>query len=317
MALFNCPECGALISDKAAACPKCGVTINPVPTAINIPVRRTPAISDRTAVGIIATMAAVMYGLRSISWLRVAPNDELIGIWLSYWGIAAVGLVFATIGFAFAKQWIASITAVVMGMCAAAAACFNLKDSLIIDEHAAEIPDYKILYAFMAAFMIAGAIAAVVGAIKFAERHIPDRYERKAESSWTQLTGITLCALLSISYYTVWRYTAMTYYEPTPITGHDYILSNVATTCVWIAMFGICTRRWIATTITAAINLLYGIYILTTEGFSGTYSSSYYSPEAIESTTSAVGIYVMIIVAGLLLVLSIIANRQNAQAAEA
>lgn len=317
MALFNCPECGALISDKAAACPKCGVTINPNPIAINIPVRRTPTISDRTAVGIIATMATVMFSLCLIPWLRILPHDVLLSINLSYWGLAALGLAFAAIGFAFTKQWIASTAAVVTGMCAAAAACFNFKSSFIIDEQAAEISDYKILYAFMAAFMIAGAIAAVVGAIKFAERHIPDRCERKAESSWTQLSGITLCALLAISYYTVWRHTAVTYYEPTAITGHDYILSHVTSTCVWVAMFGICTRRWIATAITAAINLFYGIYTLTTEGFAGTYNSSYHSPETIESTTSAGGIYVMIIVAGLLLVVSIIADRQNAQAAEA
>lgn len=29
MALINCPECGREVSDKAASCPNCGVTINP------------------------------------------------------------------------------------------------------------------------------------------------------------------------------------------------------------------------------------------------------------------------------------------------
>ena len=32
MSLFSCPECGAMISDKAAACPHCGYTVTPTST---------------------------------------------------------------------------------------------------------------------------------------------------------------------------------------------------------------------------------------------------------------------------------------------
>lgn len=319
MALFNCPECGAQISDKAAACPKCGVTINSAPAAINLPARRTPTISDRTALGIMAAMAAVMYGLCAIPWfILLNGHNQGTYIWMSYWGIAAIGLSFATIGFAFTKQWLAAAAAVVTGMGAAAATCFDFKDSIIITSApTAEMPDYKILYAVLVVFILTGTIAAAVGAIKFAERHIPDRRERKTEFSWTQFAGITLCALLSISYYTVWSNITI-YDNPTPMTGQSYILSNITTICLWVAMFGICTRRWIATAILAAINMLYGIYTLTTDGFSGTYHSSFYDDREGICTTFAGGIYVMIIFAALLLALSVIADkRQNAQTAEA
>lgn len=315
MALFNCPECGAQISDKAAACPKCGVTINRTPTVINPPARRTPAISDRTAVGIIAAMAAVMYGLSQLPWLILLDvHRQPIYISQSYWGIAAIGLSFAAIGFAFTKQWFAAIAAAVTGMGAAVAACFGFKDSIIFDAPSTEMPDYKILYVFMVIFLLAATIATIVGATKIADRHIPDRRERKTESSLIHLAGITLCALLATTYYTVWSNITM-YDNPTPHTGNYYILSGMTTTCIWIAIFGVCAKRWIATAITAAINMLYGIYTLTTDGLSGTYYGLGRDYE-IESTTFAGGIYAMILVAGLLLALSIIADRrQNAQAA--
>lgn len=316
MALFNCPECGAQISDKAAACPKCGVTINPAPVAINAPLRRTPRISDRTAVGIIAAMAAVMYGLSNIPWIiLLGDHRQYVYIGMSYWGIAAAGLSFAAIGFAFTKQWLASVATVVAGMGAAAAACFDFKNSIIIDAPTTDMPDYKMLYAFMVAFLITATIAAVAGAIKFAYQHIPDRNETTANCSWTRFSGIVLCTMLIISYYTTWSNITI-YGDTIPIRGNEYILSNATTICIWIAMFGVCTGRWIATAIIAAINMLYGIYTLTTDGFSGTYRGFY--DYDYEETTFAGGIYFMIFIAALLLVLSIIAERQQrAQEAKA
>ena len=35
MALINCPECGRQVSDKAAVCPHCGVTIAAKPRKSN------------------------------------------------------------------------------------------------------------------------------------------------------------------------------------------------------------------------------------------------------------------------------------------
>lgn len=315
MALFNCPECGAQISDKAAACPKCGVTINPAPAVTNAPLRRTPRISDRTAIGIIAAMAAVMYGLTMIPWFITLDDfQHYINITASYWGIAATGLSLAATGFAFTKQWLVSTATTVAGMGAATAACFDFTSSIIIDAPATDIPDHKIIYAYMTIFLIAGAIATVIGAIKSADRH-PDESEASASGSWTQLAGIAMCAILLASYYTTWS--KFTINETSlPIMGQEYILSNPTTICIWIAIFGISTGRWIATAIAAGINMIYGIYTLTTDGFSGTYRGFY--DYDYEETTFAGGIYFMIFIAALLLVLSIIAERrQREQAAKA
>lgn len=36
MALIKCPECGKEISDKASACPNCGITMNDIKVGILI-----------------------------------------------------------------------------------------------------------------------------------------------------------------------------------------------------------------------------------------------------------------------------------------
>jgi zinc ribbon protein len=38
MSLFECPECGREISDKAAACPNCGAPVNPTPVQVDVKV---------------------------------------------------------------------------------------------------------------------------------------------------------------------------------------------------------------------------------------------------------------------------------------
>ena len=86
MALINCPECDSIISDKAPACSKCGVTINP---AAQQPATqpRMPAISARTAVGITVAVIALMYGLINTPWLVLLGDyPQYMRINMSYYG---------------------------------------------------------------------------------------------------------------------------------------------------------------------------------------------------------------------------------------
>jgi hypothetical protein len=49
MALINCPECGAEISDRAPACPRCGCPMQMVSAPASAPVAPSPAPSQSTA----------------------------------------------------------------------------------------------------------------------------------------------------------------------------------------------------------------------------------------------------------------------------
>ena len=133
MALINCPECGSIISDKAPACSKCGVTINP---AAQQPATqpRMPAISARTAVGITVAVIALMYGLINTPWLVLLGDyPQHMQINMSYYGIAAAAATFAAAGFALTKQRLATLLSIVAAMGASVAACFAFKNNIVFD----------------------------------------------------------------------------------------------------------------------------------------------------------------------------------------
>lgn len=314
MSLINCPECGSIISDKAPACPKCGVTINP---AAQQPATqpRMPAISDRTAVGITVAVIALMYGLINTPWLILLGDyPQYMQINMSYYGIAAAAATFAAAGFALTEQRLATLLSIVAAMGAAVTACFAFKNNIVFDTPTGDMPDYKILYAPMTAYVLSGIVVAAICAIGLAGRKIPDRPESAATTSWLAVAGIALCALLVGSYSTVWC-EVTTYGSATPMTGTSYILSSVVVGAMWVALFGVCIGRWLITGILAAANLLYGIYILTTDGLSGTYQALY--RDSIASETVFSGVFTTIVLAALLLTLSIVAGKRRNAAAEA
>ncbi|GFI53545.1 hypothetical protein IMSAGC022_00132 [Alistipes sp.] len=314
MALINCPECDSIISDKAPACSKCGVTINP---AAQQPATqpRMPAISARTAVGITVAVIALMYGLINTPWLVLLGDyPQYMRINMSYYGIAAAAATFAAAGFALTKQRLATLLSIVAAMGASVAACFAFKNNIVFDAPTGDMPDYKILYAPLTVYLLSGIAVAAICAIGLADRNIPDRSEPAATTSWLSVAGIALCALLVESYSTVWCEVTM-HGSATPLTGTSYILSSVAVGAMWVAMFGVCIERWLITGILAAANMLYGIYTLATDGLSGTYQALY--SDSIASETVFSGVFTTIVLAALLLTLSLVAGRCRSAAVKA
>lgn len=307
MALFNCPECGAQISDKAAACPKCGVTINHAPAAVNAPLHRTPRISDRTAVGIIAAMAIIMSATIYNPWLIF--DSRSIQITILNWGIAANGAVIAAIGLAFTKQWLATLTAIITSIATAAAACFSTFSDIKkipIDD----MPEYKSQALSIVIFLLPAVIAAIVSAIKLANSN---RQEQAARTSWISLACIVLGIGLMVINNTKWceystdTYQNHLYYE---MSSDNYPLLNAAP--MMFIILGACFKQWIVTAILAAIRVLVSIYILTTDGYSLTYGALLYQEErVIENTSFSDSIYAAIIIAALLFALSVIAERRQ------
>lgn len=310
MALFNCPECGAQISDKAAACPKCGVTINPTPAVANASLRRTPRISDRTAVGIIAAMAIIMSATIYNPWLIF--DSRSIQITISNWGIAANGAVIAAIGLAFTKQWLATLTAIVTSIATAAAACFSTFSEIKkipIDD----MPEYKSQALSIVIFLLPAVIVAIFSAIKLANS---SRQEQTARTSWISLACIILGIVLMVINHTGWcSYTDNGGYT---ISGDDYFLLNAAP--MMFIILGACFKQWIVTAILAAIRVLVSIciLILNTDGHSLTWYSFYHTETEIETVSFSGKIYAAIIISALLFALSVIAERrQRVQEAKA
>ena len=100
MALINCPECSAEISDKSISCVKCGYPIAPPITPIPVNPNKTekiPAnaylIEPQKNPGLAAVLSLVVPGLGQIY------NGE-IGIGLFMMALT-IGLYFIVIGFLF------------------------------------------------------------------------------------------------------------------------------------------------------------------------------------------------------------------------
>jgi hypothetical protein len=99
MALINCPECSKEVSDKAPACPNCGVVLNASSTETNVPVAQTtfPStqnIQKTSGIAIASLVTALLcIPLVSIVLGHIARRDIKRDPNLTGAGIAKAGLI--------------------------------------------------------------------------------------------------------------------------------------------------------------------------------------------------------------------------------
>lgn len=75
MALINCPDCGAEVSDAAPACPKCGRPIASVPSPTNASDERTRGRSHATVTVTLSSFVLIVLAIAAAVWF--VPSMEI------------------------------------------------------------------------------------------------------------------------------------------------------------------------------------------------------------------------------------------------